>query len=120
MNHTETPDIIVFRTRPEDQKQHGIEREIAVSWPLPAWLLRAADECTSDARIVWNTRSRFNPGSEGSVDEPVQVVLGGDGEISVRYHEPKKHDIWETGSLVLHRDPGSWKFSPSERPRPVE
>lgn len=87
---------LTFRTRPEDKQQHGVEAEIAVSWPPPRWLYDASKLCSADARVSWNTRGIVNGDSE-----PVTLTITGQGEVVVSYHEPLKQDIWSTASMVM-------------------
>lgn len=87
----------VFKTGPDCEKQHGIKREIAVSWPLPHWLTKAARLCSADAYVHWNTRAEEHlPNTGIKRGEPITVVVCGDGSVTLRFHEPSKSDIWET------------------------
>ena len=91
-----------FRTSAQDWAPHSIQREIGISWPLPHWLIEAAKLCTSDAYVHWNTKAAKREPNFGITEgTPVTVVICGDGEISVRYYEERKSDIWSTKSQII-------------------
>ena len=85
---------LTFRTRPDDKKQHGVERALAVSWPPPRWMVDAAELCDAKARVSWNT-------VEANTREPVTLTVTGQREVSVAYYDDHAKEIWNTASIRL-------------------
>jgi hypothetical protein len=102
-----------FRTSAADKKQHGVERVIDVSWPLPHWLIKAAKMLSADAYVHWNTKAAKREPNYGIQEgTPITVVICGDGEISVRYYDDRKRDIWCTESQVIELDDALQRVRP--------